>query len=234
MKTRSAGTIALLLTAATYLWVALMIADSTRHPPVTNPDDAINFVAGQDWLYTLNYASAALIMVLAALLFAALYSMFKDAAPAAMLAGLVFVPVYTAMNLFVYLAQITVVPGMAMLRTTLSADPNQLDMLIALLVQLWPGSITAMLNVLAYAVLGIPSLLYGLEMLRRGPLLRAAGILLGMNGIAALLGFVGLVIHSSVLMNGVMISGALFALSLIPMTIALLRGEGVARRSFPQ
>ena len=155
-----------------------MIADSTRHPPVTNPYDAINFVAGQDWLYTLNYASAALIMVLAALLFAALYSMFKDAAPAAMLAGLVFVPVYTAMNLFVYLSQITVVPGMVMLRSALSTNPNQLDMLIALLVQLWPGSITAMLNVLAYAVLGIPSLLFGLEMLRRGPLLRAAGILL--------------------------------------------------------
>jgi hypothetical protein len=231
MKTRTVGIIALLLTVATYLWVALMIADSTRHPPVTNPYDAIHYASGQDWLYTLNYANATLITILATLLFAALYTLFKDTAPAAMLAGLVFLPVYTAMNLFVYLSQITIVPEMIILRDTLSVDSNSLDFLIALLVQLWPGSITAMINILAYAVLGIPSLLYGLEMLHRGPLMRAAGILLCMNGIAALLGFVGLTTHSTILMNGVMISGVLFALSLIPLTIALLRGEGVARCS---
>lgn len=228
MKTRSAAIIALLLTAATYLWVALMIADSARHPPVTNPFDAINYATGQDWLYTLNYANAALITILATLLFAALYGVFKEAAPNAMLTGLVFVPVYTTMNLFVYLSQITIVPGLVMVRATLSALPNGMDMIVALLVQLWPGSITAMLNVLAYAVLGIPSLIYGLEMLRRGPLMRAAGILLGLNGIAALLGFVGLVTQNSILMSGVIISGVFFALSLIPMTIALLRSE-VAR-----
>ena len=228
MKTRSAAIIALLLTAATYLWVALMIADSARHPPVTNPYDAINYATGQDWLYTLNYANAALITILATLLFAALYGVFKEAAPNAMLTGLVFVPVYTTMNLFVYLSQITIVPGLVMVRATLSALPNGMDMIVALLVQLWPGSITAMLNVLAYAVLGIPSLIYGLEMLRRGPLMRAAGILLGLNGIAALLGFVGLVTQNSILMSGVIISGVFFALSLIPMTIALLRSE-VAR-----
>lgn len=228
MKTRFAAIIALLLTAATYLWVALMIADSARHPPVTNPYDAINYATGQDWLYTLNYANAALITILATLLFAALYGVFKEAAPNAMLTGLVFVPVYTTMNLFVYLSQITIVPGLVMVRATLSALPNGMDMIVALLVQLWPGSITAMLNVLAYAVLGIPSLIYGLEMLRRGPLMRAAGILLGLNGIAALLGFVGLVTQNSILMSGVIISGVFFALSLIPMTIALLRSE-VAR-----
>ena len=55
---------------------------------------------------------------------------------------------------------------------------------------------------------------------------RTVGKLLDLNGIATLLGFVGLAAHSSILMSGVMISGFLFALSLIPMTVALLRGQG--------
>jgi len=229
MKTRTAGFIALLLTIATYLWVALVIADSTQHPPIISPSDAVAYAAGGGWLFTLNYANAALITILVALLITVLYNLFKDAAPTAMLAGLILVPVYATMNLFVYLSQITIVPGLVFLRASYSAVPNELDLLIALLVQLWPGSITAMINVLAYAVLGIPSVLYGLEMMRRGRLMRAAGILLALNGIAALIGFVGLAAHSQLLMSGVIISGFLFALSLIPLTVALLRGAGSAR-----
>jgi hypothetical protein len=132
------------------------------------------------------------------------------------------------MNLFVYLSQITVVPGLVRLGAVLPAGTD-LELLTALLVQLWPGSVTATINTLAYAVLGIPSVLYGLEMLHRGPLMRAAGVLFGLNGIAALLGFIGLAANSQLLMSGVMISGFLFALSLIPLTIALLRGAGDAR-----
>jgi hypothetical protein len=143
--------------------------------------------------------------MLAAALFAALYHRYAPASPRASAVALVFVPVYCAFNLVVYLLQISAVPALL----PRAADPA-VQPLLALLMQNLPGSTAAFFNSLAYALLGIPSIIFGLLMAPESPLLRIAGRLLVLNGLACIAGWVGLLANNPTLAQGSLAGGVIF------------------------
>jgi hypothetical protein len=130
--------------------------------------------------------------------------------------GAAFVPIYGLLNLFAYLSQITIVPRMAALQPV----P---DLLLAQMVQAWPGSAVNVLNNLGYAVLGVPSIIFGLLLGRETPSLRLAGILLALSGVASIVGIAGIAARSAALALGSIVGGVLFLIALIPMTRVWLR-----------
>jgi hypothetical protein len=86
---------------------------------------------------------------------------------------------------------------------------------LALFAHLWPFSLVAFTNSLAYAVIGLTFIIFVIINLRENPTLRLAGSLLGMSGLASIIGFIGLLSGSNHLTGGTAWGGILFLLSLI-------------------
>ncbi len=150
------------------------------------------------------------------MLFCELYRRHREAAPYGSLVGLVFVPVYAVLNLFAYLSQITIVPSLIALRQQPEYQAAA-DVFLRQMIQQWPQSGVAFFNDLAYAVLGIPSIIFGILMFRNTSPLKLAGVLLALNGAAGILGVVGFLTRSNLLNMGTVAGGVLFLLALIPM-----------------
>jgi hypothetical protein len=70
-------------------------------------------------------------------------------------------------------------------------------------------------NVLAYAVLGLPSGFFGYFAFKRSGALRVAGFLLGLSGIGSWVTVLGLMARVEALRAGVVIGGVLFLASLV-------------------
>ena len=85
------------------------------------------------------------------------------------------------------------------------------------LIQANSHSLVGFLNGLAYAILGIPSIIYGVLLYRKAK--RLSGVFLLINGIMCITGVIGYIMNSAVFALGVMIGGIVFLLSLIFMSI---------------
>ena len=135
--------------------------------------------------------------------------------------ALVFVPMYGTLNLFNYLSQVTLVPTLV----EAASDPEfsaTAQLLLQLSIQLWPSSTVAFFNNLAYAILGIPSIIFGWALFRGNRALRIAGWLLAISGIASLFWIVGFISGSKLLSMGTLIGGVIFWLALFPLTVGFL------------
>ncbi len=221
MKTRSLGVVAAVSFVLTGLWLGLLIAGIARSGPVASFEQARAAAARLDTLYYLTYANAALITVAVSALFAGLFVHCEPAGPGWSLVGFIFVPVYCVLNLVAYLSQITVVPQLLALE---QAPETQVTatVLLRMALQASPGSALSVVNSLAYAVLGIPSLIYGAMLARGRGLLRAGGVLLALSGVANIVGMVGLVVQNPTLSAGSVGGGVLFLLALVPLGPAFL------------
>jgi len=227
MQTKSIGVLSLICLILTILWLVFLINGMVFAGPLGTFDQVLTHVSKLDWLFYLTYANAALITVSAVMLFAALYVHYKPAAPEWSTIGVTFVPIYGVLNLVVYLSQITIVPHLLELQTQ---PENQAfaRFLLQQAIQQWPDSAIAGVNNLAYAVLGIPSNIFGILMTKSNPGLRVGGLLLALNGFACITGFIGVVAKNPLLSQGSLIGGVLFLLALMPMSWGFLRQSKVA------
>ncbi len=128
------------------------------------------------------------------------------------------------MNLIAYLSQITVVPRLLQLQA-MSDYRIVAQFLLRQTIQQWPGSIIFSVNNLAYAVLGIPSIIFGVLMIKSSLGLRFGGVLLALNGVACVIGFVGIAAQNNLLSQGSLIGGVLFLLALAAMSWSFLKGK---------
>lgn len=224
MKTKLLGAISLVSLALTALWLVLLVAGTISSGPMETFGQALANVNKLDWMFYLTYINAALITVSATMLFAGLYLYCKRTAPQWSMMGLVFVPIYSALNLFVYLSQITVVPSLLSFQRTAEYEAVS-TLLLRLMVQQWPGSAVSTFNNLAYAILGVPSIIFGTILFKRSKSMRLPGVLLALNGVACIVGFVGVVLENNLMGLGSAAGGALYLLALIPLSVSLLRGE---------
>ena len=225
---RLVGLLSLITLCLTVLWAGLLAWGAVAGEAVETLDQALRYASARDWRYTLTYANAVLITLAATALFAALYAHYRRSAPAWCAVGVAFVPVYCGLNLLVYASQITIVPQLVASQELPGYGPAA-AFLTAQMVQAWPGSAISVVNGLAYAVLGIPSIIFGLLLARGTAAMRTAGVLLILNAMACLAGPLGAVTGSPVLALGTVVGGAIFLLSLIPLTIAFLAGKGPSR-----
>jgi hypothetical protein len=223
MKTpRLLGWLSLFCLFVTLVWLVLMIAGTASAGPLDTFELMLAHIAQQGALFYLTYLNAALIPLSATLWSVALYLHCKPAAPEWSALALILVPVYCVLNLFAYLSQITLVPALLSLRQSPEYQATA-EALLRLAIQQWPGSTVGFFNNLAYAILGIPSIIFGLILLKEGGLKRLAGLLLALNGVACIAGVVGILMNNKLLSNGSVVGGVLFLLALIPMAWAFLR-----------
>ena len=217
---KTLGVIALICLVVTGMWLGLLITTTAMEGPIASREEALASAASLGPLHYVTYVNAALITVTATMLFAGLAVVCWPVNKlwTAMASG--FVPIYGLLNLFAYVSQITIVPRLAALRP--AVDP-----LLAQMVQAWPDSMVNVLNNLGYAVLGIPSIIFGVLLPRTERSLRAAGALLAASGAASLIGIIGIANGSEVLSLGSIVSGVLFLIALGPMSLAWLRGGGM-------
>lgn len=216
MLSRLVAWLCLACLVLTALWVGLLIADMASAGPLETLDHVVAHAAQLHGLFYATYLNAALLTLAAVALFAALYVWLKSTVPGWAVIGLVFVPIYGAFNLTAYLMQVTLVPELL----TLRLDPRYAaaaNVLLRLTLLSWSGSATAFFNGLAYAILGIPSIVYGLLLRRGGGALAWGGLLLAFNGAACILGVVGFLIGSTLLAQGVVIGGILFLAAMFPL-----------------
>jgi hypothetical protein len=219
MNRNPLGLISLFCLVVTLLWIVLMLFGVATAGPVETLEQALAAATRYNLLFVLTYLNATLITLSATMLFAALYVGCRLTAPDWAAIGVIFVPVYCALNLFAYLSQITIVPRLV-------ASGAAATGLLSQMLQQSPGSVVSIVNNLAYAVLGIPSIIFGLILFRRIPSLCLAGALLALSGLASIVGMAGIVLRTTLLENGSLVGGVLFLLALIPLSVRLLRGEG--------
>jgi hypothetical protein len=218
---RSVSFFALLTLGLSALWLIFLMISMAAAGPLNTFELVLAHVSNPSPLFWLSYYNAALITLSATALYAGLYRVAHQAAPTPATIGLVFVPAYCAMNLFAYLSQVTVVPALLpALQDPASAPAARL--LLAQLIQEWPYSGVAILNGLAYALLGIPSILFGLVFASETGALRTGGILLVLNGAACIIGLIGSLAGFPPLAQGTLIGGVLFILAM-PFLAAGLR-----------
>jgi hypothetical protein len=222
MKTRLFASLSMLCGLATTAWLGLLIIENLRRGPVETFKQALAYATRQEALFTITYLNAAFITLLATALMACLYLYCRAEAPEWSLMGLVFVPNYATINLFVYLSQITLVHALATLQQTAELQAVALTML-RLTIQAWEGSATAYFNLVAYALLGIPSIIYGILLIRHGLYLKIAGGFLALSGVASLLALAGASLHIDFLSGLSIVSGGLFLICLAPLTIGFWR-----------
>ena len=221
MKTKLIGVLSLICLILTMLWLVFMIAGLAIAGPLETFEQVLAFAGGASVLFYISYINAALVTVCVAMLFSAFHWLLKPTDPLWSGIAVIFVPVYAAMNLVVYLSQITVVPRFIDLQWKEGVESGTY-ILLKLWVQQWPDSMISMINNLAYAVLGIPSIIYGVLLFRVVPVLRMGAVLLILNGIACIAGFSGVVIQSPWLSKGVLVGGVLFLIALFPISLGFL------------
>jgi hypothetical protein len=224
MKTRWLGWISLVTLISVTLWLILMIWDTATAGPLDTFEQTLAHASQQSWVFTLTYLNAAVFTIAAMALMAGLYVYCRPIAPEWSRIALVFVPVYGTFNLFNYLSQITLVP------TLVEATSNPefaatARLLLKLSIQLWPSSTVGFFNSMAYAILGIPSIIFGWAMFRGNRALRVTGWLLALSGIASLLWIIGYLVGSALLSMGTIIGGVIFWLALFPLTFVFLRDQ---------
>jgi len=201
---------ALILLVMTLFWVILTVISMSGIDPLWKDADFVKWVSDPDIFRTMNYVNVTLLTIGIVVFFSFLYNYFAEYKDHAIV-GFVFIPIYGMINLFCYSSQISLVPEIAR-----SAITSQDDMLFAAaIVHANSHSMVGFLNGLAYALLGIPSIVFGVLLYRR--MKKISGIILLLSGIMCIVGFTGYLTDSKMLSLGIMIGGILFLLSLISM-----------------
>lgn len=229
MTQRVANVLTWLVALTTLIWVILLMYSALLFPPANTIGERAVQVESKGWLHFASYANAALITILTSAMLSTYYVLLREKYPALTVLGVVFVPMYGVLNLVVYLSQIFIVPELIQLRLS-NPDLNYVDIILGLFFQDWPGSLMMFLNSLAYAVLGIPLIVFGLLFLRgslagAGKLFHWGGMFFLVSGGFSILALVGLGVHSQVLANLTLVSGVVFLVGL------LLLGTGFLRSS---
>lgn len=216
--------LSIVLFLLTAVWIILMMLSMRNSPLIESVDDALTFVRNPGPLFYLNYINAAIITIVTTILFSIFYLYFKDQRPVLSICAIVFVPVYAAYNLFSYTSQISIVQQIQVVYdNTQYAD--QIPLLLSQLVQTWNHSTVAFLNNFAYAILGIPSVLFGIALLSGTRFSRIAGYFLILNAIACFIGIIGIIMMNSVLAMGSVIGGVFYLLFLLFLAVSFLKSK---------
>lgn len=210
----------LALTLSTILCVVLLILGVQRVGYIVTPTDALRYISNPNLLFSATYVNAAVLTLLNVVVtigfHSLLHSKFKFWAPI----SLAFVSIYGLLNLFVYLSQVTIVPRLLDLYQV-SEYRAAIEPLLLLFVQDWKGSMVSVLNCLAYALYGIPSVILGLLMVKYPRWMKATGVFYILSGITSVLGFIGVMLKNPLLEAGVVVSAFFFLVGLVLLCVAV-------------
>lgn len=221
MKTNKLWVAALLCMLFTILWLILMILSILKTGSIRTIDQAINSVMKTGLLFHFSYINAVFVTITVTIFLICLFDYCKYLNLQWSLIGIIFVPIYSILNLFVYFSQITIIPRLITLMN-ISQNPDVYRVILGQFVQGWSGSAIAVTNQLAYAILGIPSIVFGVLLIKDKEISTLGGWLLVLNGISCIIGIIGTVTNNEVIAAGTVAGGVLFLFALI-VTVFRLR-----------
>lgn len=230
MKTRTIGFITILTACLTAIWGVLFLFTASPAAPAGTIADQVSTIENQYGLFMLTYANAGLLTVFCTVMLAGFYSICRDDDPLWASVALVFIPIYGAGNLIVYLSQVFVIPGL------LDRYHNPLtgamaEVMLELILHTWAGSLTGFVNGLAYAALGIPSIIFGILLFRNAQVYRFGGLLLIASGVLSILALVGIGIGSFILSLLSPLGGFVFLLGIILLGVKFLQASRIEARA---
>jgi len=199
----------LILLILTIIWIVVSTISMLQVKPAWKDSDFIRWVSHPDIFFILNYINATLLTVVIIFLFSFIFTFLKPKYESIVIVGLVFIPIYGVINLLCYSIQISIVPSIAY-----NSLNNQYTVnIVSQLIQANSKSLIGFMNGMAYAIFGIPSIIYGILLIKE--LKKYSGIFLFINGIFCFVGIIGCLIGNSILEMGTMIGGVIFLISLI-------------------
>jgi hypothetical protein len=219
MRSRYISHTSIILTVLTVAWlVCLALLIRKQGVPVEVLDDAYRLVKNGGALFYITYLNVVVLTLFVVILFGLLYMHFRESHPVGSLLGILFVPVYASYNLLVYFSQISFARRIILMYDGI-VDQGVMEVFAGQLLQMWGNSGIAFVNNYAYAILGIPSVIFGWMMYRMNLAGKITGVLLMLNALACFLGSAGMVIGNRVLSYGSVAGGVLFLFSLIGMAV---------------
>ena len=204
---------AILLLILTIIWLVFTIISMSEVKSSWNDIDFIKWISHPNFFFTGNYINASLLTIVAIFLFTFLFNFLKPKYDNIVITGLIFVPIYGVINLLCYSIQISIVPSIA----NSSLTNQNTIIIVSQLIQANSKSLIGFMNGLAYAILGIPSIIFGLFLIKDRK--KYSGIFLLLNGILCIIGIIGYLIGNNILSSGIMIGGVVFLICLIFMVI---------------
>jgi hypothetical protein len=198
MKTRTIGIITLVTVALTTLWGLMFLYTAISAPTIQTMADQVYAIERQYGLFLLNYANAGLLTVACVMMLAGYYACCKEVDPLWAVIALAFVPIYGLSNLVVYLSQVFIIPGLLSLYHEPAAAALA-EVILGLTLHTWIGSFTGFVNGLAYAALGIPSIIFGVLLYQKARAYRPGGLLLAASGVLSIIALLGSGLGSSML-----------------------------------
>lgn len=227
MRRRTLSWLAFALATTTAVWVVLLIVGQTAIARADTLPQKIATLDPPGALFYATYTDAALLTLLTVIFFVGLHRFTREVAPFWSTAVAAFIPMYGLANLVAYLSQIFVVPRLlALYRAPASSDVALV--LLDLALQDWPGSAVQALNLGAYALLGIPSIVYGITMARMDRRLWMGSALLALSGVFSFAALTGVAVRSALLSSLTLVSGAVFLVAVILLGFRLRRISGSA------
>lgn len=194
----------LVLLALTLLWLPLMALSTPNTSGGWGTEEYLRWVADPGPFFSLSYVNAALLTLVNVLFFASLHATLKKSGDDPALAGLLFIPIYGVMNLLAYGLQISIVPHIAGLELSSGTAGG----IAYQLIQANPQTLIGFINGLAYAILGIPSILFGVLLAKQGKPWSGASLIA--SGALSLMGILGYALRDGRLSLGIMVSGVVF------------------------
>ena len=191
MKNKHIGLLALSVFLTTIIWIILIIISESTTSSSETIEDKIAMIQSEQDLYRLAYLNAGLLTFLNIMFMSALYLYCKKTDNFWSTLSFAFVPIYGITNLFSYLSQVFLVPEIIDLYQSVESK-NFARILLSLTIHTWPGSLIEAINGMAYALLGIPSIILPLIGLREPKYLAVGGYLMMASGIFSILAFTGI------------------------------------------
>jgi hypothetical protein len=175
--------------------------------------DYLKFASQPDVWYKAYYINAMMLTLLIIVLFTLLFSYLSEINKTSALLGMVFIPVYGAINLVCYSIQITVVPSIAAHALSTSASTSGDVWFAAQFIMTNTHSVVGFIYGLAYSMLGIPSVIFGYMLMRNTK--KLSGILLIIHGLLYFIGFTGFLMQNAALSAGINLGAIVFLINLI-------------------
>ena len=201
----------IILLVQTVIWVILTGISMSQVDTAWTYTDYVRWASKPDFFFIGNYINATALTFTAVILFTFLYGFLKERYESYAILGLVFIPIYGIMNIICYSIQISVVPLLA----GTSLDSPDKIFFASQFIQAYNKSLIGFMNGMAYAILGIPSIIYGILMFKESK--KLSGVFISLNGVFCIIGIIGYIINNSIFEKGIMIGGILFMGGLIAM-----------------
>lgn len=205
--------VSILLLIQTVVWLILTIISMSDIKSNWTTADYVKWVSNPNIFFKYNYINATILTFTAIILFTLIFNLFHQKYKNLSSIAFVFVPIYGLINIVCYSIQITIVP----LISKYAINDLEVLFLSSQLIQANNQTLVGYLNGLAYAILGIPSIIFGLLLIKKQK--RFTGAFLSLSGFMSIIGIIGFMMKNIILSSGIMIGGIVFLLSLIFMSI---------------